>query len=251
MYGKGQVRAAHAALSEMMQTDSRWSKDGDVYTLWAELELLANRDPRKALELLRKADEVGFSEKGYYYVVYAEALWDSGEHKTAIEYFERSVAADGGELHLTSFAQALSCARDERALDVWQEILQKDPRNCLAHIYVGFEAAISGDREKALFMAKCAGELQPSAEEAFDLARLYQDVREFKTAIDIYLKAEKLGYEELGPLHAAVADCYLSLGDVISGQKYAELGLRCSPENNYAKEVWGKYQETRRRRGER
>ena len=241
MYTKGHFREAHTALSKLMATQPRWAKGGDVYALCAELELLTNHDTDKASELLRKAEQIGCSDIGYYYRVKAETLWDAGDHETALQYFERSVATDTRERHLISFAQALSCARDKRALDVWQEVLGKDPQNCLAHIYVGCEAAMSGDTEKALLMAKKAEELHPSAEETFDLARLYQELREFNTSIDNYLQAKKLGYEELGPLYAAVADCHLSLGDAVLGQKYAKRALRCDPENDYVKEVWQKY----------
>jgi tetratricopeptide (TPR) repeat protein len=117
MYNKGDLGKAYIALCNVMKNETRWSKDGDVYTLWAELELLANHDPRKALEFLEKAQNIGCSEMGYYYNIYAEALWEAGEHEKALQYFEKSVATDPTVSHLRNLAWALSLKHDKRAMD--------------------------------------------------------------------------------------------------------------------------------------
>lgn len=244
MYEKGNIRDAYATLCNVMENQPQWSKDGDVYTLWAELELLANHDPRKAIELLDKAQDVGCSEMGYYYMIHAEALWEAGEREMALQYFEKSVAAaDASATKLANFAQALSCIHDKRAMRVWQCVLEKDPENCMAHTYVGWEAAKAGERDKAILMAKRAEELHPSVEEVADIGRLYHELEEFKTAINKYLEAKKLGYEERGLLNAAIGDCYLSLGEAGLARKYLKRAMRFNPENEYVKEIWREYEE--------
>lgn len=226
-----------------MENEPRWSKVGDVYTLWADLELLANHDPRKAIELLDKAQEIGCSQMAYYYAKRAEALWETGERNMALQCYERSVAADPCAFYLSNLARALSFLNNERALSVWQQVLEEAPKNCLAHTYIGWEAAKSGDRDKALLMAKKAEELQSSIRDVCEIGRLYYELEEFQAAINKYLEAKKLGYYEEGVLYAAIADCYLSLGDASAAQKYAQWAMRIEPENDYVKDVWREYKE--------
>lgn len=243
MYEKDNFGEAYAVLRDVMENEPRWSKVGDVYTLWADLELLANHDPRKAIELLDKAQEIGCSQMAYYYAKRAEALWETGERNMALQCYEKSVAADPCAFYLSNLARALSFLNDERALSVWQQVLEEAPKNCIAHTYIGWEAAKSGDRDKALFMAKKAEELQSSIRDVCEIGRLYYELEEFQTAINKYLEAKKLGYYEEGVLYAAIADCYLSLGDASAAQKYAQWAMRIEPENDYVKDVWREYEE--------
>lgn len=245
MYEKGAFREAYDAFCEFVENDPRSSMVGDVYIKWADLELLANHNGRKALELLDRAQEMGCSQSqmAYYYMKRAEALWITGERQMALQCHERSVAADSDLFYLSTFARALSCLNDNRALRVWQQVLDRDPENCLAHAYVGWEAAKSGDRDKALLMAKRAEELASSVRDVLDLGRFYDQSGEFQSAINKYLEAKKLGYEEQGPFYAAIASCYLGLEDESSARKYAEWAVRCDPENGYVKEVWSEYEE--------
>lgn len=243
MYDKGNLSEAYTILCKVMENETQWSKDGDVYTLWAELELLANHNPQKALEFLEKAQQIGCSEMGYYYNIYAEALWEAGEHEKALQYFEKSVAADPTVSHLRNLAWALSLERDKRAMIVWQQVLEKDPKNCLAYTYMGLEAAKSGDRSKALLMSKKAEELQSSVEDAYEIGRFCHELEEYQTAIKKYLEAKELGYDKEGVLYAAISDCYLSLREGSTAHKYVKLAIQSDPENEYVKEVLHEYQE--------
>ena len=245
MYDQGDFSGAYASLCKVMENETIWSKDGDVYSLWAKLELLANHNPRKALEHLEKAKQLNCPSIGYYYVVYAEALWDEGEHEKAIQYFEKGVVEDPNASHLGDLAWAYSFMRDKRAISVWQRVLEKDPESCLAHTFIGLEAARSGDRDKALLMAKRAEKLNPSIGELYDIGTVYHELCEFQSAINKYLEAKRLGYDEdkEGLLNAAIADCYISLGDSTEAQKYIQCAMRRYPENEYVKEIWHEYKE--------
>ena len=92
-------------------------------------------------------------------------------------------------------------------------------------------------------MAKRAEELASSVRDVFELGRLYHQSEEFQSAINKYLEAKKLGYENQGILYAAIASCYLALEDESSARKYAEWALRSNPENDYVKDVWSEYEE--------
>ena len=108
---------------------------------------------------------------------------------------------------------------------------------------MGWKAAKSGDRNKALLMAKKAEEFQSSFSDIFEIGLLYHELEEFQTAINKYLEAKKLGCGDEGWLHAAISDGYLSLGDASAARKYVQLAMRSDPENDYVKEIWQEYQE--------
>ena len=191
-----------------------------------------------------RACEVGYSEKGYYYKVRGDALLDKGIYEEAIQDFERSVTLEPSVASLTMLAQALSEMDNSRAMEVWQQILEKDPQNCLAHAYVGLESVKSGDRGKAMLMAKRAEKLNPSSsEELFTIGLLYYDLDEFGIAINSYLEANKLGYKDKGFLYACIAACYLSLDQAVPARKYAQWAVGCNPEHDYVKDVWHEYEE--------
>jgi tetratricopeptide (TPR) repeat protein len=244
MYHKRFYKDAYSALCDFVEKEPKWLKDGDVYTLWAELEFLANRKPCKAMKLLDKAQEIGCSEMGYYYAIRAQVLWGKRELETALHYFEKSVAVDPSVANIEGLATALSYMHDERAISTWQQVLEKDPNNYFAYAYIEREAAKSGEKDKSILMAKKLEELHPSsAEEVADIARFYHELGEFQAAIDKYLEAKKLGFNEESLLYAAIADCYISLGEGNQARKYMELALKHDPENDYVKEVWGEYKE--------
>lgn len=245
---KGAFDEAYTTFREIIDNEPEWSKNGDVYILWADLELLANYNARKALELLDKAQETGYSLTGLYYARRAQALWITGERQVALQCYERSVSADSD--YLREYARALSCMNDKSAMGVWQQVLDRDPKSVLAHAYIGWEAAKSGNPDKALLMSKRAEELASSATDFYELGLLYHDSEEFRAAINKYLEAKKFGYKDEGGLYASIADCYLSLGDKSQARKYAELAISSEPENYYVKEVWQKCQIGRGNRGE-
>jgi tetratricopeptide (TPR) repeat protein len=141
------------------------------------------------------------------------------------------------------FAQALSEIQDSRALNIWQQVLEKEPDNCLAHIYIGLEAEKSGDRGKAMLMAKRAEKLKPSVEDIFTIGILYHNLDEFQAAINTYLVANNLGFKDKTLVYSSIAACYLSMEDKKLARKYAEWALKSDPENEYAKEIWHEYKE--------
>jgi len=220
---------------------------GDLYVWCADLELLANDDPGKARQLLDKARTLKYLDKAAYHSTNGFVLWLAGERERAIAELEESVALNPTIRHLAQLGKVLSTDGDGRAPGVWRRVLQRDPKNCQAHIYLGIEAAKSGDRGQALLMAKRAERLSLSALDSFEIGRLYQEISEFQNAIVRYMDADRLGYEPKGPLYASIAACYFSLGDNEDGRRYLQWATKFDADNEYVKEV----QKTSRRLGER
>jgi tetratricopeptide (TPR) repeat protein len=233
-------------MHDFMQKHPQSFNNGDLCILLADLELKANDDVRKAEELLDRAREVGYSPTDYYHNLRGWTMLKAGKYQEAVHDFEQSVAMDPNVGNLSMLAQALSRSDDARAITVWKQVLEKDPNNCFAHIWIGFEVAKSGDRGKALLMAKRAEKLDPSPDNLYDLGCLYFELNEFQCAINAYLEAERHGCEPKGRLCAAIASCSFALGDSATGRKYAEWAVRFNREDDYVKEVWQYSEELRR-----
>lgn len=246
LYDKGAYQDAYAFLRDIMEKHPKCFDNGDLCILCADLELRVNDDVSRAQQLLDRACEVGHSVMEYYHNVNGNAMLKAGKYEEAVHDFEQSVAMDPSAPNLSMLAQALSRSDDAHGVTVWKQVLEKDPNNCFAHIGVGFEAAKTGDRGKALLMAKRVEKLTSSAHDISEIARLYYELDEFQSAINAYLDAERRGYEPKGRLYAAIAACSFALGDNSTGRKYAEWAVRFDPEDNWVKEVWQMSEESRR-----
>jgi len=237
---RGAFREAYAVLRQILQNSPRWSKEGDLYVWCAEFELLLNDDIVRARELLRTAAQLGGCDTAYFYCIHGYVLWRAGERQRGIQELEKSVELNPSVKHLTDLARVLSTEGDEGAMRLWQNVLEKDPQNCLAHIYLGLEAARSGDQGKAILMAKRAETLSPSARDFSEIGRLYHQLEEYELAVRSYLSAIRLGAEPKGHRYAGVAACYFALGDVKTGSRYLAWAMRHNPEHEYVKEVYEK-----------
>lgn len=245
LHEKGDYKRAYDVLCNAIESGSRLSKVPDIYILLAELELTVNEDPHKALEALDKAQQMGCTLIAYYYLRRAEALWGIGEIQTALQCFEKSVEADPCAFYRSNLGRALSYLDDARAQSVWQEVLDDDPENSLAHAYLASYAAKSGDRDKATLMAKKADKLASSKEDILNVAELYHEWKEFQTAIKKYLEVMKLTKlrSRRGLLYARIADCYLSMGQISLARKNLKRALKYRPDDEYVKEIQQEYEE--------
>ena len=240
---KGAFGEAYAALCEVLENSPRWAAVGDLYVWCAEFELLLNDDLRKAKDLLDKARELGCRQEAQYYREHGYVLWRLGEREKGIAELEHCVELDPSRVYLVTLGKVLSTDGDERALAIWQRVLDEDPEDCLAHIYLGIEAANAGDRGRALLMARRAENLNPTARDMHEIGTLYGVLGLFQEALDSYLAADKMGYELKGSLYACVAECYFCLGQARTGRKYMEWALQRSPENDYVKDRYEKRRE--------
>ncbi|MBN2315571.1 MAG: hypothetical protein JXM79_16705 [Sedimentisphaerales bacterium] len=240
---KGAFREAYALLQDIIENQPQWSKIGDLYIWCADFELSLNDDLRKAGAFLDKAIELGCAHMAPYYSIRGYVLWRNGDHQNGLRHLEKSIELNPSVTNLATFGKLLSSDHDKRALWVWQRVLQKDPNNSMAHIYLGIDAAAAGDRAKALLMVKRAEKLSRSGRDFSEIGRLYKELGEFQLALDTYLKANRLGDEPKGVLYASIATCYFELGDERTGRKFADWALQYNPENDYVKKIWQQCQE--------
>jgi tetratricopeptide (TPR) repeat protein len=242
LYDKGAYREAYDVLRDII-AEPRWSKVGNLYLWCASLELEVNNDLSKSRQLLDKAQQLGCKDMVEYHRLHGHLLWRTGEREKGIRELEKSVALEPRTENLITLGVKLTFVDDKRALSIWQRVLEKDPKNCTAHIYIGEELAKSGDRGKAMLLVKRAEKLNPSVVDVFDIGRLYQALKQFQSALNAYQEANRRGYSDKAWIYACIAACYLSLGDEGATRKYVEWAMQFDKENDYVQEVWRKCKE--------
>jgi tetratricopeptide (TPR) repeat protein len=240
LYKRGAYEKAYAILQDVISRHPDW-RLGDAYVLCANLESVVNDDTSKAAEVLDEALRRGCRHDAAYYNVSGRVFWRLGERDRGIREMERAVDLDPGVYYLQELGRALACDGDMRAMDVWKRVLEQEPSNCLAYVHLGILAAMTGDRAKALLMAKRAEGLRPTARELFDIGELYATAGEFQMALDRFAEADRLGVGPSGPLFADIAACHFELGNIQEGCEYLEKGRVRFPNSACVKEVWNRY----------
>ena len=234
---KGAFDEAYTVLSDIMESEPRWSEVGDMYVWCAELELLVNDDLYRARQLLDKALALGCRFMANYYRTHGYVLWRAGERDRGIQELEMSISLKSSITNLKTLGIVLSSDHDRCAISVCQRILKQDPKNCSAHIYLGIEAAKASERDRALLMVSCAENLDPTVRDFFGIGRLYHELGKYNKALGAYLEADSLGYEPKVPLYAAIAACYYLLGNYIKAIEYSSRAVDLDFNYDYAKDV--------------
>lgn len=243
LYDKGAYRQAYEVLRDIMASEPRWSAVGDMYVWCANLELTLNDDIARTRELLDTALRLGCEDIATYYCLHGYVLCRQGDWDDGIRDLERSVELDPTVPNLVMLGKMLSCRGDARAPDIWARVLQQDPEDCRAHIYLGTVAAQSGDKGKALLMAKRAEELRPTVQNLEEIARLYSEAGEPQTALDKYYEVERLWDGSKASLYAGIATCHFDLGNEQEGCVYLERARGCDPDHVDVKRVWESYKD--------
>jgi tetratricopeptide (TPR) repeat protein len=235
---EGRIGEAYQVFQEFVAKAPQLHQNGDFCVFQAEFELAANNDWQKAQEFIEKAERLDCERDWFYYKVHGDVMSCTGNLERAAADYQRSFDLDPDVSTLTSLAWVLSMSEDERVADVCEQILQEDPDNNCAYICLGRAAVRAGNRSRALSMVRSAEGSAESARDFFEVARLYHELREYGRAIDVYLKANKLGYQDRAGLYASVSACHLSLGHVTEARRWSDLAVRLDPDEEYVQEVW-------------
>jgi tetratricopeptide (TPR) repeat protein len=234
---RGAFREAYSELQAIMEKRPRWSKQGDLYVWCAEFELLLNGDMGKAQEYLDTALKLGCVHLSAYHSIRGAVLCQIGDRREGIAELRRSIALDPSDWNVATLMIASEEGDWPECVQTCQEILRQDPHHCMAHVCLAWDANHKGDRDKAMLLAKDAGRFAHSALELHKVACLYHALGELQSAIEAYLEADRLGYEEKGVTYAAVATCYFQRKDYPTGNKYLAIAIEHSPEDEYVRSV--------------
>jgi len=212
-YRQGDFKKAYLALLAIIKD---YPDNGGMYAIWAELEMRVKNNLSKAEYLINEAHHLGCPED-FYHQVRGNLFWRAHQVEQALTEYERSVSVEPSLDNLLIFAQALSAACDERAIGVWENVLQKDPKNVLAYVYLAREAGRREDLSKALEMVRKAERLKSSnAEHFYEIGSVYHALEYYEKALEYLLRAKENGFaeqEKLHSLYSHIASCCLRMDD--------------------------------------
>jgi tetratricopeptide (TPR) repeat protein len=237
LYDKGAYKEAYNVFRDIVNKHPKWSKKGDPYVTFAKLELFANNDNEAAMKLLDKAKELGCKQMSSYYGVLGLAFWRKGNIEKGIQNYQKCVELEPTITNLQSLGNLLSNESDKRALDVWERILKKDPNNAVAHAYLGLEASRAGNHEQAVILADKADKFAHSKNDFLMIGRMYFRERQFKKALQYYLKCEELDVKTHHILYDEISLCYSILKDFPLAIIYAGKALDVHSDHEHTKIV--------------
>jgi tetratricopeptide (TPR) repeat protein len=233
-YDKGDLEKAYHILKENMEN---CPDDGWIYALRAELEIKVMNNFSRADHFLNEAYNYD-CPKDIYHQVNGTYYWMKGEAEKALEQYEKSYLITPSLVNSVNYAMALSHVNDSRAINLWKDILQKDPKNILANVYIANDLGVRGNISKALEILKKTKNFKPaSANELVAIGSAYYLIKQYQEALPYYLKAENYGYKDKANLNVKIADCYLGLEDGLKAIQYVRKAIELEPGNDFCREI--------------
>jgi tetratricopeptide (TPR) repeat protein len=131
----------------------------------------------------------------------------------------------------------LSCTEEGNTFDILNGFVEKYHGTCLAFIILAYEAFERKNSIEANCMLSKARQLEPSPAEMYYIGRLYHFLGFFQEALEAYLSAGRMGYDDRGNLYGDIACCYLHLQNFDKATQYASKAVQIDFQNDYAKDV--------------
>jgi tetratricopeptide (TPR) repeat protein len=236
-YKQGDFEKAYLALRAIIKD---YPDNGGLYAIWAELEMRVKNNLSKAEYLINEAYHLGCPE-GFYHQVRGNLFFRKHQVEQALTEYERSVSVEPSLDNLLIFAQALSAACDERAISVWESILQKDPKNVLAYVYLAREAVRRKDLSRALEMVRKAEQLKSlNAVHVYEIGTVYHILEHYEKAREYLLRAKESSFteqEKLSSLYSQIASCSLRMDDGMMALEHALKAVKIEPKNDDCQKV--------------
>ena len=176
----------------------------DIGRLYFELEQFQD-----ALNVLLDADKGGYEPKGFLYSFIGACNCSMGDYEAAIDYTSRAIDLNFDDDYAKEIL--LSCTEEGNTFDILNGFVEKYHGTCLAFIILAYEAFKRKDAFEAKGMLSKARQLEPSPAEIYYIGRLYNFLGSIEEALEVYLQAEKMGYDDRGNLYGNIACCHLHL----------------------------------------
>ncbi len=170
-------------------------------------------------------------------IEYALALYHKGQFKDAIKIYDTLLQSNPnhvGLLVVAGIAHA-DLQENERALELMLQAISIDPNDANAHTNIANLYTNLYHLEKALTHAKKALELSSQNTAAvFILGRVYTEKNEYKKAISLFEKAQRMGHDIQDSLYAQI-HCLIELQEVDKAHallKTVKLNNNIKPTNH-------------------
>jgi tetratricopeptide (TPR) repeat protein len=202
----------------------------DIGRLYCELKQFQD-----ALNILLEADKGGYEPKGFLYSFIGACYCSMGDYDAAIDYSSRAIDLKFDDDYAKEIL--LSCSEEGNTSDVLIGFVEKYRDTCLAVILLAQEAFRRENSSEVYGMLSKARQLEPSPAEMYYIGRLYQFLGFLQEALDVYLNAGRMGYDDRGNLYGNIACCYLHLQNFDKATQYASKAVQIDFHNDYAKDL--------------
>lgn len=202
----------------------------DIGRLYYELEQFQD-----ALNMLLNANRHGYEPKGFLYSAIAACYRSMGDCGAAIEYSSSAIDLNFDDDYAKDIL--LSCTEEEEMFNMLGTLLEQSRDTCLAFIILAQEAFKHKDLPKVHGILSKARQLEPSPTEMYYIGRLYQLMDCLEKALEVYLQAERMGYDAIGNLYGSISCCHLHFQNFNKATQYASKAIKIDFHNDYAKDV--------------
>ena len=202
----------------------------DIGRLYCELEQFQG-----ALNILLEADKGGYEPKGFLYSCIGACYRSMAEYGAAIDYSSRAIDLNFDNDYAKDIL--LSCTEEGNTSDVLIGFMEKYRDTCLGVILLAQEAFRRKNSYEVYGMLTKARQLESSPAEKYYIGRLYQFLGFLQEALDVYLNAGRMGYDDRGNLYGNIASCYLHLQNFDKATQFASKAIQIDFHNDYAKDV--------------
>ena len=202
----------------------------DIGRLYYELEQFQD-----ALNVLLDADRGGYEPRWFLHSFIASCYYSLGDYDAAIEYSSRAIKLNFDDDYAKDVL--LSCTEEGERFHMLGTLLDESRDTCLAFIILAQEAFKQKYFSEVHRMLSKVRQLEPSPTEMYYIGRLYQFLGSLEEALDVYLQAEKMGYDAIGNLYGNIACCHLHLKNFSTAMQYASKAIIIDFQNDYAKDV--------------
>jgi len=212
LIGHGQFKEAYSFLTQIFDV---YKNDWTIYDKMAWLEINLNKECDKAITYIEKAKEKG-APLDRYHRIRADVYWTQGKKNQAVIEFEEAVKHEPSIDNLTALANAWMHLDYEKAYQIWETVIRKQPESKKANLALSWIFGKRGDFNEALQQAQKVIGFYPEEPEAFlYAARAQQGLQRYKDAIQYYLSAQQKGCVQDFFFYKNLAICYFEVNDYI------------------------------------
>jgi len=221
------------AISLAEQADKLNPTVGDMYrlgNLYYEIGIID-----KALSIFRAVEQlISYSNKIDLYIDISSCALFLGKHKMALRYACQVLLLENNE---SAKEILLLSTENTNSKYIPHYLRRKYKGTCFETLINAQNARKRNDWVGMNRMISRAAQLNRSCSEAFYLARLCHDAKNWTQALQFYLESDKLNYHDKRMLYSSMSGCYYYLDDLDSAIKYSIRALILNSGDNYAMDI--------------
>ena len=224
-----------------------WPKDSLLLAYMAILEMAYKHDYEQGKSYMNKALSYKNNDQNtdknteidILYEIKGTLWWDYLDVKEeGLACMEKAITLNPKKYNLNSLASRIIDVDSKRATKLFEQALQLEPDDVDAMYGLARIALKEGAYTKGLELAKKCYAIKPSdADINLLMGYAYFELKQFKEALELYLKVVDLGFPDMVYVYESVMECYQQIGDQEAARMYAKKILDIKPDNPKAQRI--------------